>query len=185
MTGTDPNLLTAHLRALAQAANPAGGLPDAELLRRYADTRDGAAFEVLVWRHGPMVWGTCRRVLRHRQDAEDAFQAAFLALARSARSAGRESVGGWLHRVAANAALKVRGRRRPAAGLPPDVPDDPPGDPADRELAGVLDQELNRLPAHYRTPFVLCCLEGMTNAEAARELGCPVGTVDSRLHAAR
>ncbi len=181
MTGTDPNHLASRVRALAHAADPAGGLPDAELVRRYADARDAAAFEVLVWRHGPMVWGTCARVLRHRQDAEDAFQATFLALARSARAVGRGPVGGWLHRVAANAALKLRARRRPTAELP-----DVPGEPApDRELAGVLDQELDRLPAHHRAAFVLCCLEGLTNAEAARELGCPVGTVDSRLHAAR
>src|SRR3954469_20564692 len=115
MTGTDPKQLATHLRAIALAANPTGGLSDAELVRRYADTRDEAAFEVLVWRHGPMVWGTCRRILRHRQDAEDAFQAAFLALARTARSvAGRDAVAAWLHRVAANAALKVKARRRPA-----------------------------------------------------------------------
>ncbi len=185
MTGTDPKQLATHLRALARATNPTGGLADAELIRRYADTRDEAAFEVLVWRHGPMVWGTCCRVLRHRQDAEDAFQATFLALARSARAVGRDSIAGWLHRVASNAALKVNARRRPTGELTPDVPGEPPGDPADRELAGVLDQELSRLPVHYRAAFVLCCLEGMTNAEAARELGCPVGTVDSRLHAAR
>lgn len=182
MTGTDHTRLASHVRALARAANPAGGLPDADLVRRYAEARDAAAFEVLVWRHGPMVWAACSRVLRHRQDAEDAFQAAFLTLARKAHAVGRGSVAGWLHRVATNAALKVRGRRRPAPPLPPDVPGDPP---ADGELAGVVDEELGRLPDPYRAAFVLCCLEGLTNAEAARELGCPVGTVDSRLHAAR
>ena len=186
MTSTDPKHLAAHLRAITRAAHPTGGLPDAELVRRYADTRDEAAFEVLVWRHGPMVWGTCCRILRHQQDAEDAFQAAFLALARSARSVGgRGSIAAWLHRVASNAALKVKARHRPTAELTPDVPGETPGDPADREFAGVVDQELGRLPDHYRVAFVLCCLEGMTNAEAARELGCPIGTVDSRLHAAR
>ncbi len=182
MTGTDPTRLASHVRAIARAADPAGGIPDADLVRRYADAHDAASFEVLVWRHGPMVWAACVRVLRHRQDAEDAFQAAFLALARRAHAVGRGSIGGWLHRVATNAALKVRGRRRPTSLLPPDVPDEAP---ADAEFAGVLDEELGRLPDHYRTAFVLCCLEGLTNAEAARELGCPVGTVDSRLHAAR
>src|SRR5829696_4213687 len=114
MTGTDPKHLTTHLRALALTASPTGGLPDGELVRRFADSGDEAAFEVLVWRHGPMVWGTCRRVLRHRQDAEDAFQATFLALARSARSlCGRDALAAWLHRVATNAALKVKARRRP------------------------------------------------------------------------
>jgi len=183
MTGSDPKQLAAHLRAITRTANLTGGLPDAELVRRYADARDEAAFEVLVWRHGPMVWGTCCRILRHQQDAEDAFQATFLALARSV--AGRDSIAAWLHRVAANAALKVKARRRQLTELTPDVPGPTTSDPAGRELAGVLDEELNRLPDHYRVAFVLCCLEGMTNAEAARELGCPVGTVDSRLHAAR
>jgi RNA polymerase sigma factor (sigma-70 family) len=182
MPNTDPSLLAARLRRMAAAA---GGLPDAELVRRYATARDAAAFEVLVWRHGPMVWAACRRALGHPQDAEDAFQAAFLALARRAGALGRgEAVGGWLHRVAVRAALRVRARRRPAAALPEDVPA-APDDPAGRELAGAVDEELDRLPAPYRAAFVLCCLQGLTNAEAARELGCPVGTVDSRLHAAR
>jgi len=175
-----------QLRALALAANSSAGLPDSELVRRYADAGDEAAFEVLVWRHGPLVWGTCRRILRHQQDAEDAFQAAFLALARSARAvAGRESVPAWLHRVSTNAALKVKARRRPSPELPADGPVASPNDPAGPELAGIVDRELGRLPERYREAFVLCCLEGRTNADAARELGCPVGTVDSRLHAAR
>lgn len=185
MTGNDPKQLAAHLRAIARAANSNGGLPDAELVRRFADTRDEAAFEVLVWRHGPMVWGTCQRILRHQQDAEDAFQATFLALARSAGSVGRrESIAGWLYRVASNAALKLKSHRRPHAELTPEA-GAPSHDPADHELTGVLDEELNRLPDHYRTAFILCCLGGMTSAEAARQLGCPVGTVDSRLHTAR
>ncbi len=175
-----------QLRALALAANSSAGLPDAELVRRYADAGDEAAFEVLVWRHGPLVWGTCRRILRHRQDAEDAFQATFLALARSARAvAGWRSVAAWLHRVSTNAAIKVCARRRPTAALPADGPTEFDADPADREVAAVIDRELARLPERYRAAFVLCCLEGKTNADAARELGCPVGTVDSRLHAAR
>src|SRR4051812_33229196 len=119
MTGTDSKHLAPHLRAIALAANPTGGLSDAELVRRYAEARDEAAFEVLVWRHGPMVWGTCRRVLRHQQDAEDAFQATFLALARFARAIGEgESIAAWLHRVASNAALKVKARRRPTLEVP-------------------------------------------------------------------
>ena len=183
MANPDPTSLTAHLRRLA--TGPAGTLPDDELVRRFADRRDEAAFEVLVWRHGPMVWAACSRLLRHRQDAEDAFQATFLALARSARSSGpQRSVAGWLHRVARHAALKLKARRRPASALTHDVPDSPE-DPAGWEVAGALDEELDRLPDRYRVAFVLCCLEGLTNAEAARELGCPVGTVDSRLHAAR
>src|SRR5262245_59932068 len=116
MANTDPTTLAAQLRRMAATGSAAGGLPDAELVRRFADRRDEAAFEVLVWRHGPMVWAACRRVLRHQQDAEDAFQAAFLTLARFARSVGtRGSVAGWLHRVAVNAALKLKSRRTPSA----------------------------------------------------------------------
>jgi RNA polymerase sigma factor (sigma-70 family) len=183
MAHTDPTALTTHIRRMAATRAAAGGLPDAELVRRYAERHDEAAFEVLVWRHGPMVWATCRRVLRHHQDAEDAFQATFLTLARTARTGGvRRCVAGWLHRVAVNAALKSKARRRPGE-LTEDVPG--PTEQADAELGGVVDEELEHLPAHYRAAFVLCCLEGMTSAEAAGELGCPVGTVDSRLHAAR
>src|SRR6478735_7101614 len=105
MPRVEPTLLAAHIRRIAPPG--AEALTDADLVRRYAEHRDEAAFEVLVWRHGPMVWATCRRVLRHHQDAEDAFQATFLALARNAASAGpRRAVGGWLHRVAFHAALK-------------------------------------------------------------------------------
>jgi RNA polymerase sigma factor (sigma-70 family) len=182
MAHTDPTALTAHIRRMAATRAAAGGLADAELVRRYAETRDEAAFEVLVWRHGPMVWATCRRVLRHHQDAEDAFQAAFLTLARATRSGNvRQCVAGWLHRVAVNASLKAKARQQPGE-LIADVPD-----PAEheQELTGVVDEELERLPDHYRAAFVLCCLEGLTGPEAARELGCPVGTIDSRLHAAR
>jgi RNA polymerase sigma factor (sigma-70 family) len=173
-------LLLAHIRRVASPEGAA--LPDAELVGRYAERRDAAAFEVLVWRHGPMVWSTCRRVLRHQHDVEDAFQATFLALARAAGTLGTpQAVGGWLHRVATNASLKLKAKR--TTGLEGDVPDRPDGD--DGELAGAVDEELNRLPERMRAAFVLCCLEGLTSAEAARELGCPVGTIDSRLHAAR
>src|SRR5262249_25680880 len=139
--------------------------------------------EVLVWRHAPMVWATCRRILRHQHDTEDAFQATFLALARTAGSIGtRQAVGGWLPPVAANAARKLRADR-PAGGVVEEVPTRPESDTG--ELAAVVDEEVSRLPDRMRAAFVLCCLEGMTSAEAARELRCPVGTVDSRLHTAR
>src|SRR5262249_45591678 len=88
-----------------------GVMSDAELLRRYAGERDEAAFEVLVWRHGAMVLGVCRRLLGHEQDAEDAFQASFLALARAAATVSRrESVGGWLYRVASRIARRAQVR---------------------------------------------------------------------------
>jgi RNA polymerase sigma factor (sigma-70 family) len=178
MPRVEPTLLAAQIRRIASEE----ALTDAELAGRYAEHRDAAAFEVLVWRHGPMVWATCRRVLRHQQDAEDAFQATFLALARAAGTLGcRQAVAGWLHRVAMNSALNMKARRR-SIGLTDDV-SVPPA--PDGELSSVVDEELERLPHRMRAAFVLCCLEGMSSAEAARELGCPVGTVDSRLHAAR
>jgi HlyD family secretion protein len=103
-------------------------------------------------------------------------------LARSAETLGtRQAVAGWLYRVATNAAINLKARRR-TTGLTDDVaaPAEPNG-----ELCGAVDEELERLADRMRAAFVLCCLEGMTSAEAARELCCPVGTVDSRLHAAR
>jgi RNA polymerase sigma factor (sigma-70 family) len=164
----------------------AGTSTDAQLLERFVHQRDEAAFELLVWRHGPMVLNTCRRVLDHLHDAEDAFQATFLALARQAGSIGkREAVSGWLYRVASRIArhartATIRRRRRERLGLPlPDL--------AARAEAGwsdlrcVFDEELIRLPEKYRLPIVLCYLEGMTNEEAAQQLGCPKGTILSRL----
>src|SRR5262245_41890353 len=181
MPKADPTLLNAQLRRMVARET----LTDEELARRFAENHDAAAFEVLVWRHGPMVWATCRRILHNQHDVEDAFQATFLALARGARSIGnRQAIAGWLHSVAVNAALKLKAKRL-TTGLPGDVVARAGGDPDSADLAGVLDEELNRLPERMRTAFVLCCLEGMTSAEAAGELGCPVGTVDSRLHAAR
>jgi RNA polymerase sigma factor (sigma-70 family) len=172
------------------AKEQAGGLTDAELLCRFTCWRDEAAFEALVWRHGAMVLGVCRRVLRHAQDAEDAFQATFLVFARAAGSITRqESVGGWLYRVASRVARRARARaaRRAAQELP-DVPL-PAADPASeavwRDLRPVLDEEVARRPAKYRVPFVLCYLEGRTNEQAARDLGWPKGTVATRLAGAR
>src|SRR5436190_12208667 len=136
---------------LRQLAPEGSAAPDAELLRRYADHRDEAAFELLLWRHGTMVWGVCRRVAPDPAAAEDAFQAAALALARHAgavRAVG--SVAGWLYRVAYRAALAIRSRRREETVAR--IPDRPaPGpDPAEtaeaRELAHVLDAEVSRLP---------------------------------------
>src|SRR6516225_2944512 len=96
-----------------------GALTDAELLRRYLNRRDEAAFEALVWRHGAMVLAVCRRVARHEQDAEDAFQAVFLTFARAAGAITRgESVGGWLYRVAGRVARKARARSARFAAQP-------------------------------------------------------------------
>jgi RNA polymerase sigma factor (sigma-70 family) len=182
-----------YLQRIVPSANQSG-TSDAELLSRFAATGDESAFELLVWRHGRMVLGVCRRVLRDEQDAEDAFQAAFLVLARRARSISRHgSVGAWLYRVSYRAALaaRARGRRRStySAAMPDDVEDANAVDPADvasgREISELLEQLIDKLPEKYRTPFVLCCLEGRSPREAARELGCPVGTLESWLSRAR
>jgi RNA polymerase sigma factor (sigma-70 family) len=156
-------------------------LSDGELLRRFASDGDEAAFAGLVRRHAPLVLGVCRRVLRHEQDAEDAFQATFLILARRAPSLGRGgSLAGYLHTVARRAALKARaaGARRRALPLE-DVPA-PAAEPDGREWRGVLDEEIARLPEKYRTPLLLCDLQGKTHGQAGRELGQPVGSM-SRL----
>jgi RNA polymerase sigma factor (sigma-70 family) len=158
---------------------------DALLLEDFIVRRDEKAFEVLVWRHASMVLGVCGRVLRDSHAAEDAFQAAFLVFARKADTIGRrESVGGWLYKVAHRVALRARYRARRDARV------EPLGDPPGREttdaivwndLRPVLDEEIGRLPEKYRVPFVLCYLEGLTNEEAAGQIGCPKGTVLSRL----
>jgi RNA polymerase sigma factor (sigma-70 family) len=185
-----PFQLRSVLRRLHRAAGQQdAGRSDAHLLERFAGG-DEAAFELLLWRHGPMVLCTCRRVLRREQDAEDAFQVTFLTLARKAGAIGkRESVGSWLYKVAYRAALQVRAaaERQPAAAPPdaePAAPDETPSVEA-RELRPVLDEEVGRLPEKYRAPVVLCYLEGKTYAEAARLLGCPTGTLAIRLRRAR
>jgi RNA polymerase sigma factor (sigma-70 family) len=182
-----------HLRrVLARAPGPEVG--DAELLERFVRWGDQAAFELLVWRHQRMVLGVCRRVLGNLHDAEDAFQATFLVLARKAASIGnRQALAGWLHRVASRVARHARSRaaRQPRAAaqgadldcLP--CPREPGAELLAGELGAVLDEELGRLPEHYRVPLVLCYLEGKTYEEAARQLRCPKGTVSGRLTRAR
>src|SRR5262249_11728962 len=146
---------------LRHLTGPSGAdqLSDGELLRRFTAGRDESAFAVLLYRHGPMVLGVCRRILGNEADAEDAFQAVFLVLARKAaalRHQGR--VGGWLHGVAHNTALKARAmtrkrrvkEREAMAGRPRAAADVWP------ELCGTLDEELRRLPEKYREPIVLC-----------------------------
>ena len=181
------------LRRLARAAASTGdaALSDAQLLERFVARRDEAAFELLVWRHGAMVLNLCRRLLRQEQDAEDAFQATFLVLARKARTiAKRQACASWLYKVAYRAALAARAdsAARAARGGG-DADQLPAADAADdllwRDLRPVLDEEVSRLPEKYRAVFVLCCLEGRSGAEAAEQLRCPKGTVLSRLARAR
>jgi RNA polymerase sigma factor (sigma-70 family) len=187
-----PPSLISILRHLRRAAGVYPGLDDAALLERYAADRDEAAFELLVWRHGPMVLGVCRRRLRDIHAAEDAFQATFLALARRAKSIRRRaSVAGWLYRVAGRMALAARERSTRRTEQPFDemmLPGREP-EPADaaalRELRLTLDDAIGRLPRRYREPLILTCFAGRSHAEAARELGCAVRTIESRLGRAR
>jgi RNA polymerase sigma factor (sigma-70 family) len=165
-------------------------LPDDHLLERYVRQRDEAAFEALLHRHGPLVFGVCRRLLHDVHDAEDAFQATFLILARKAGSiVPRSMVGNWLygvaHRVAARA-RKLAWRRRLREQTATDWTAVPSKEkPEEPELAPLLHAEVARLPDKYRSPVVLCYLEGKTNEEAARQLDWPVGTVKGRLNRAR
>jgi RNA polymerase sigma factor (sigma-70 family) len=162
------------------------GLTDGELLENFITRPDEGYFEALVRRHGPMVLGVCRRFLRNPHDAEDAFQAAFLVLAQRAASVvPRDLVGNWLYGVAYRTALAARraaARRRAREKQVPDMPE-PQVEMEETwlELLPLLDRELNRLPAIYRAPVVLCHLEGRTRKEAAQQLGLPVGTVSGRL----
>jgi RNA polymerase sigma factor (sigma-70 family) len=193
MTGITLTGVVDQLRALA-----AGPDADRHLLERFVARRDEAAFTALVRRHGPMVLSVCRRVLYSPADAEDAFQATFLVLARKAASIRkREALASWLHGVAFHLAstAKARNARRRyhevraaeerRSRLGHGLPTVPQGAVAWRELQEVLDAELRRLPDVCREPLVLCYLEGLSHEEAARRLSWPVGTVKSRLARAR
>jgi RNA polymerase sigma factor (sigma-70 family) len=175
-----------HFRKAALRRDGAG-LTDGQLLECFLSRRDEAAFEALVRRHGPMVLGVCRRVLRDFHDAEDAFQATFLVLARKA--AGVRALGPWLYGVAYRTALRARtmnARRRFHEERARDLarPEPPAGD-GWQDLLPHLDEELQRLPERYRVAVVLCDLEGMTRRDAARQLGVPEGTLSGRLTRAR
>lgn len=180
------NTLEPYLRRLAGA--PESALADAVLLDRFAASRDEGAFRELVRRYGPVVFGVCRRVTGNATDADDAFQATFVVLARKAgRLLNQPVLGAWLHGVARRAALKTRAaavRRRakertfarPAeVAAPNDAPD----------IFALVEHELSRLPRRYREPLVLCVFGERSRKEAAGELGIPEGTLASRLAKAR
>jgi RNA polymerase sigma factor (sigma-70 family) len=179
------DLLIRHLRRAVPRQDVAGRT-DGQLLASFIDQKDEAAFEALVHRHGPMVFGVCRRVAQNHHDAEDAFQATFLVLARKASSVRpRERVANWLHGVALRTAMKAnatssrrRGREKQVAELP--EPAETPQDPW-HGLQPLIDQELNGLPENYRLPILLCDLEGKAIKEAAQHLGWPQGTLAGRL----
>ena len=174
-----------HLRRTVLLPDEAG-LTDGQLLNVFTSRREESALAVLVRRHGPMVWGVCRRVLRNDHDAEDAFQATFLVLVRKAASlASPDLLANWLYGVAHQTALKARAtngkrtaRERKVAEMP-----EPAVTEQDRwgDLQPLLDQELSRLPEKYRVAIILCDLEGKTRKEAARQLGVPEGTLAARV----
>ena len=175
MASTQATAILRHIRELA-AAGQAGDLPDRQLLEQFHAAHEEAAFAALVRRHGPLVLGVCRRVLGNAHDAEDAFQAAFLILARKAHAIRKhESLGGWLYQVAFHAALRARRqaalRRQHERQAGPRTPADPFAELSGRELLSVLDEEVQRLPERYRGPLVQCYLEGRTCDEASRTLG--------------
>lgn len=159
---------------------------DGQLLECFLDQRDESAFGALLKRHGPMVLGVCRRVLRNVDDAEDAFQATFLVLIRRASSImPRDQVGNWLYGVAYRTSLEARtlAQRRRIKERQAAFQTEPlfSGNDYYRDWLPLLDQELSRLPTKYRTAIVLCDLEGKSHKEAARLLGWPEGTLSTRL----
>jgi RNA polymerase sigma factor (sigma-70 family) len=178
-----------HLRQMVLRGDGAD-VTDGQLLEAFVSRRDAAAFESLVRRHGPMVLGVCRRILRDPLDVDDAFQASFLVLARKAASVSpREMVGNWLYGVAHTTAVRLRAanaKRRVRERQVADMPQ-PEAEQKGRQddLHHLLDEELARLPDKYRVPIVLCDLEGRTRKEVARQLKVPEGTLSSRLTAAR
>jgi RNA polymerase sigma factor (sigma-70 family) len=178
-----PSLLE-HVRRLAAAAAPS----DEQLLADFLARRSDQAFSALLGRHGPMVLNVCRRILHDSHAAEDVFQATFLVLAdRAGAILRRAALAGFLHGVAYRLAVRARRRRMqdlPAAVCDNAVPDKAMGPPeglAWKEMLGILDQELDQLSDRYRTPLVLCYLEGRTQDEAARQLGWSVSTLRRRL----
>jgi RNA polymerase sigma factor (sigma-70 family) len=162
---------------------------DRQLLAQFSTDQDQTAFATIVRRHGPMVLGVLRRTLQHEQDAEDAFQATFLVLARSAASIRDvQALPSWLHGVSRRIAMKTKrsaARRRHHEGRALPTLNTPSNDMDWREVQAILDEEVSRLASIYRTPFILCCLEGLGRDEAAQRLGLKDGTLSSRLAKAR
>jgi RNA polymerase sigma factor (sigma-70 family) len=164
--------------------------PDATLLHRFAMQHDTLAFTALVKRHGPMVLGVCQRILPDINDAEDAFQATFLVLAKKAGCIKNpDLLAPWLYGVASRAAARLKADAIKRQQKEQRTMSRPNQEPSDEviwlDLRPVLDEEIRRLPKKYRNAFVLCYLEGVTNEKAAALLGCPTGTVLSRLATAR
>jgi RNA polymerase sigma factor (sigma-70 family) len=188
-------MVSGMARFLGQLGRLLGGIngrdqSDAQLLEQFLQHHDQTAFAGLIERHGPMVWNVCRRVLAQESDAEDAFQATFLVLVRKAQSiTRRESLASWLYGVAHRVACQTRAasQRRQTilhelqamSSIEPSPEDHLP------DVRALLDEELNQLPSKYRTPLILCYLQGKTNEQAAQELGWRTGSMSRRLDKAR
>ncbi|MCI0376291.1 MAG: sigma-70 family RNA polymerase sigma factor [Gemmataceae bacterium] len=184
--------LAGELRRLFRPPSGEDG-SDAELLQRYVRHGDGTAIEILVARHAGLVLGVSRRVLGDGNDADDAFQATFLTLIRKAKNIREgQALVGWLHTVALRAAWEIhKARPEPADArseprtIAPRAEDDPADVAERREYARIPDEEIKRLPDRFRLPVLLCYMEGKSNEEAGKQLGCPPGTIMSRLNRAR
>src|SRR5579862_7105567 len=183
MAKPQPGAVLTYLRTLLDPQGLAEAT-DSQLLERFVADQEEQAFNALLRRHGSMVLSVSRRVLGNHHDAEDVFQATFIILARKARAIRkRHSVGGWLHGVAQRVAMKARSRadcrrtkeQHAATMRKPNL------EPAWTELNQDLDRALQELPAKYREALVLCYLEGKTQEQVAKQLGCPLGTVRSRV----
>src|SRR5581483_523391 len=158
MTSEQTNNIMHGVRRAALLSD-GGELTDGQLLQRFLDQRDEAAFELLLRRHGPLILGVCRRLLGNEADADDAFQAVFVVLVRKAAAFRlRRTIGDWLYGVAYHTALKARAatvkRRLKEGQARPVVHDNEQDDVA--ELLPVLDKEIMRLPAKFREPLLLC-----------------------------
>lgn len=181
-----PTTLPALARHIAAQALR---VSDGEYLRRFVEDRDEGAFAELVRRNGPLVLRACRSVLRDPAAAEDAFQTAFLQLARhAAELTGFASTAGWLHTAAVRAAGAIRraeARRRRREQACPSTDTQPPADLGWLEVREAIDTELARLPEKYRLPLLVCYFEGLTYSAAAARIGCSLGALRGRLERGR
>jgi RNA polymerase sigma factor (sigma-70 family) len=191
MTRLNSARLARDLGALF-ATGTLANLTDAQLLDQFIAHRDERCFEELIARHGPMVLAICRRSLDDPLDIEDAFQAIFLILVRKARSLrDRNALSSWLHGVAFRVVRRARKnayrrhlRERPISAEPA-TRTDPRNESTGNEVFAIVDQEIRRLPRKQQVAVILCLLEGCTHEAAATKLGCPLGTVKSRIASAR
>jgi RNA polymerase sigma factor (sigma-70 family) len=175
---------------LVQQLRSSSEIPDAELIERYRQDKDPDAFEILVRRYGSMVWSVCLRTLRSNHDAEEAFQSVFLIAIQKLNTVRiPASLPCWLHRITLRVTTQLSINRSRQRSYLKSVPD-PLVETNDSrldlgELEVVIDEEIDRLPDHFRTAFVLCVLKGLSNEQAAKQLGCAKGTIESRLVRAR